>query len=113
MASINIQRNPRYALFLILFVFLVFLYLHAPDFQPPPPVFSLKGLPGDEDVKARVAYAEEGYQRMVKNREKLIKKYGPTPDKVAMYVLFPTPCYSIGEELHTFVLFSLTSGLSF
>jgi len=96
MATINLQRNPRYALLLVIFCFLIFLYFHAQDFQSPPSKFSLAGFPGDPNLKARVDFAEQKYQKVLESRRKLIKKHGPTPEKVVMFPpdLDPWPAYT-------------------
>lgn len=77
-----LQRHPRYSLlsgFLLLATFLLLASQHA----PPPPAFTINA-GGQESLDERLDRAESIYQRVLRDRQGLIERFGPTPDKVMM-----------------------------
>lgn len=77
-----LQRHPRYSLlsgFLLLATFLLLASQHA----PPPPAFIINA-GGQESLDERLDRAESIYQRVLRDRQGLIERFGPTPDKVMM-----------------------------
>lgn len=77
-----LQRHPRYSLlsgFLLLATFLLLASQHA----PPPPALTINA-GGQESLDERLDRAESIYQRVLRDRQGLIERFGPTPDKVMM-----------------------------
>lgn len=76
-----LQRHPRYSLlsgFLLLSTFLLLASQHVP---PPPPLIVNYGM---DNLEERLDRAEVIYQRTLRDRQGLIQRFGPTPDKVMM-----------------------------
>jgi hypothetical protein len=93
------RRHPRFSLLLASFIFTALLLLlpHSPlaALQPPSasstsPTPSQKSSPVvyHNGVAARVRRAERAYQKMLRGRDALIAKVGPTPRDVALFVLW-------------------------
>lgn len=78
------QRHPRYALFSAVSLLATFLLLASQHAPPPPPSFVIDSFTPSEELQHRLEYAEEVYQKMLRQREGLIQKFGPTADKVHM-----------------------------
>jgi hypothetical protein len=76
------QRHPRYSL-TILITLLTTFYLLSPYQQPPPPRLSYRP-PVDNGLPARLERAERKYEKMVSDRQAMIKKFGPTQYDVVM-----------------------------
>ena len=93
------RRHPRFSLLLASFIFTALLLLlphgplaalqspsasstsPTPSSQKSPPVAYHQG------VATRVRRAERAYQKMLRGRDALIAKVGPTPRDVALFVL--------------------------
>ncbi|TDL19847.1 hypothetical protein BD410DRAFT_791734 [Rickenella mellea] len=92
------QRHPRYSLFtgfVLLATFLLLASQHA-----PPPGFSGAGGPvADPFLKNRLATSERIYQKLLTDRKGLIKKFGPTPDKISLFPpdVEPWPPYTVWD----------------
>lgn len=82
------QRHPRYSI-TVFVIILVTLFLlgpyHTPGGLEGPYVY---GTMGDHDLPARVARAVRIYDKVLRDRAGLIRKFGPTPNDVAMYVAY-------------------------
>ncbi|KAL5507088.1 hypothetical protein ACEPAH_6544 [Sanghuangporus vaninii] len=77
------QRHPRYALFsgvALLVTFLLLASQHA-----PPSAIVIDTFSPSEELQRRLEYSESAYQKMLRAREGLIQKFGPTRDKVLMF----------------------------
>ena len=88
------RRHPRFSLLLasLIFIALLFLLPHSPliALQPSPASSeALKKAPPVvyHGVSARVRRAERAYQKMLRGRDALIGKVGPTPRDVALSVI--------------------------
>lgn len=81
------HRHPRYALGAFLVLVTIFYFLNPFDssqtllVQPPPSINY-----GDHDLPARLERSERIYTKVLNARQGLIRKFGPTPIDVAMYV---------------------------
>lgn len=73
------QRHPRCAL-LSAFLLLATFLLLASHQTPMTYIYSADGA---DWVKDRIAVSERIYQKTLMDREGLIRKFGPTPDKVS------------------------------
>jgi len=91
------QRHPRYALFTGFLLLATFLLL-ASQHTPPPPRFYAES-PSDSGLEGRLMVADRIYQKTLRDRQGLIKKFGPTPDKVMMFPpdLDPWPPYTVWD----------------
>lgn len=85
MASI-LQRHPRYSL--LSFVLLLVTFLLLASQRAPPSIghyYDEFDYTDDQDALAvRLAQSERIYQRVLTLRAGLVKKFGPTPEQVAM-----------------------------
>ncbi|KAJ7935562.1 methyltransferase domain-containing protein [Mycena leptocephala] len=95
------SRNPRYVVF-ILVAIATTLYLMGP-FQdspvgPPPPVTRITQLE-DHDLPNRLARSDRIYNKLLLDRKELIKKFGPTPNDVALFPpnKDPWPAYTVWD----------------
>ena len=92
------QRHPRYALFISGLIFIAFFLLSSNSDYSLHPTSRTSGLPPDPSLPGRVARAEEIYKDMLDQRQELIRKFGPTPAQVVMYVVFSISfCHSPGR----------------
>jgi hypothetical protein len=73
------QRNPRYIVFILIAVATT-LYLITPFQDPPPKQAFLE----DRDLPNRIARSDRIYNKLLLDRKELIKKFGPTPNDVAL-----------------------------
>ncbi|KAJ7179936.1 methyltransferase domain-containing protein [Mycena crocata] len=91
------QRNPRYVV-LILMAIAATLYLIGP-FQEPAPNPRLRGFTPDQDLPQRVARSDRIYNKLLLDRKELIKKFGPTPNDVALFPpnKDPWPAYTVWD----------------
>ncbi|KDQ49958.1 hypothetical protein JAAARDRAFT_42446 [Jaapia argillacea MUCL 33604] len=102
MASLVLSRHPRYAL-LIFLVLMGTLYMLASDKIPEYEGYgvneSKKPLGYDPDLGVRVQRAERVYQKMLKNREALVDKFGPNPNDVVNFPpdREPWPAYTVWD----------------
>ena len=80
------QRHPRYTLSVLVIIITTICFLSPYQTEPtalaPPPV----SFTPDSDLSARLELSETIYQKIVQARQGLIRKFGPTPGEVAMYV---------------------------
>ena len=88
------RRHPRFSLLLASLIFIALLFL-----LPHSPLVALQPSPGSSEalkkappvvyhgVSARVRRAERAYQKMLRGRDALIGKVGPTPRDVALSVI--------------------------
>jgi hypothetical protein len=89
------RRHPRFSLLLASFIFTALLLL-----LPHSPLAALQPSAGSSEssrpvnapviyqgVAARVRRAERAYQKMLRGRDSLIAKVGPTPRDIALSVL--------------------------
>lgn len=83
---LTLQRHPRYVLLLAFLLVGSFLYLNAP-YASLEYTAQTAGFPGDPTLPSRVERAEKTYQKVLEKRQALIKKHGPSPSQVMMYVL--------------------------
>lgn len=81
------SRHPRYALFTGFLLLVTFLLL-ASQHTPPPFAPHEFAITQGNYLQDRLAASEHTYQRMLKDRQGLIEKFGPTRDKIMMYVAF-------------------------
>lgn len=89
------RRHPRFSLLLAIFIVTALLFL-----LPHSPFVALQSYPGTSEslkkaptvvyrgVAARVRRAERAYQKMLRGRDALIGKVGPTPRDVALFVFW-------------------------
>ncbi|KII83775.1 hypothetical protein PLICRDRAFT_46956 [Plicaturopsis crispa FD-325 SS-3] len=93
------QRHPRYSI-TVFVIILVTLFLlgpyHTPGGLEGPYVY---GTMGDHDLPARVARAVRIYDKVLRDRAGLIRKFGPTPNDVAMFPpdRDPWPAYTVWD----------------
>lgn len=80
------QRHPRYVLFLAGLLAVTFFLLSSSHSEHQLRSPHALGLPPDPSLPARVTQAEEIYKGVLEQRESLIKKFGPSPAQVVMYV---------------------------
>lgn len=78
------QRHPRYA-FLALLVFACTLYLFYPIQQRSvfKPIYIFK----ENTLANRLARSDHIYEKALSSRQDMIKKFGPSPKEIALYVL--------------------------
>ena len=81
----SLQRHPKYVVLLAVLAVGSFLYLNAP-YPTHDYTANLVGFPGDPSLPSRVERAEKSYSKVVEKRQELIKKHGPSPSQVVMYV---------------------------
>ncbi|KAJ6591179.1 methyltransferase domain-containing protein [Mycena vulgaris] len=93
------QRHPRYSLFIFVVLACTF-YLLGP-YQASPPTFSssMRGLPRGNNLSSRLARSERIYNKLLVDRQGLIKKFGPTPKDVALFPpnVSPWPAYTVWD----------------
>lgn len=78
-----VQRHPRYAI-LVAVAILTTIYLLMPyQTVSVPSKIVTKGA----DLEGRIEQSKEIYDRLLQNRKGLIKKFGPNPADIALYVL--------------------------
>ena len=87
MSRIVWQRHPRYALSVLVILVTTFYFLNPyetsqPLLAPPPSVASHN----EHDLPTRMERAETIYNKVLRDRQGLIRKFGPTPSDVAMCV---------------------------
>ena len=85
-------RHPRYTIAIIILLFISILVFVNSDasshgYLPRPYPLSIRGRPPPGFVEDQVKTSEAHYQEILKERQKLIAKYGPTPSQVDS---FPT-----------------------
>ncbi|KAJ7115781.1 methyltransferase domain-containing protein [Mycena epipterygia] len=93
------QRHPRYSIFIFVVLASTF-YLLGPYQSSPHPTFNsaLRGLTG-HDLPSRLARSERIYNKLLVERQGLIKKFGPTPKDIALFPpdVNPWPAYTVWD----------------
>ncbi|KAF8815245.1 hypothetical protein BYT27DRAFT_7195546 [Phlegmacium glaucopus] len=84
-------RHPRYSLLLLVTLITTFYLL----FVPRVPQFLLQ----DKDLESRVRRSHTIYDKVLKQREGLIKKFGPHPKDIALFPVDkePWPPYTVWD----------------
>jgi hypothetical protein len=77
------QRHPRYFI-LVALVLTATIFLLNP--YHPHSTDSYAAYIRDSTLPARIERAERVYQKVIVDRKELIRKYGPTPRDIVMYV---------------------------
>jgi hypothetical protein len=78
-------RHPRYSLIILVTLITTFYLLFVPHEQPTPSF-----LVQDNSLETRVQRSHTIYDKLLVQREGLLKKWGPNPKDIALYVvLFP------------------------
>ncbi|KAJ6593776.1 methyltransferase domain-containing protein [Mycena capillaripes] len=92
------QRHPRYSLFIFV-VLASTLYLLGPYQTSLPPLNSSNRAWIAHDLPSRLARSEHIYQKLLKDRQGLIKKFGPTPKNVVLFPpnVAPWPAYTVWD----------------
>jgi hypothetical protein len=83
------QRHPRYALSILLILATTFYFLWLDPTSSPslhPPLSSANH--NDHDLPARMERAERIYNKILHDRQSLIRKFGPKPTDVVMCDFF-------------------------
>lgn len=81
-------RNSRYIIVIVTFLVLTFFYFHQHDLPSPEtfsPPLSGTGRPSHSDLPGRIANSERKYQKVLEQRQGLIRKHGPSPSQVVMF----------------------------
>ena len=78
-------RHPRYSLIILVTLITTCYLLFVPHEQPTPSF-----LVQDDSLETRVQRSHTIYDKLLIQREGLLKKWGPNPKDIALYVvLFP------------------------
>ncbi|KAL6308922.1 methyltransferase domain-containing protein [Sparassis latifolia] len=92
------RRHPRYAVTLLALIVTTFVFLSPHDafHSVPAPVSYVVPAP---DLPARILRSENSYQRMLDQRQDMIKKFGPSPSQVVMFPpdQEPWPAYTVWD----------------
>lgn len=88
------QRHPRYTLSVLVIIITTVCFLSP--FQTPTSALRAPSpataQAGDKDsLSARMELSETIYSKIVQARQGLIRRFGPTPRDVAMYVVIIVP----------------------
>ncbi|CAL1697515.1 unnamed protein product [Somion occarium] len=83
--ALMFQRNPRYVLLVVVICAITFLLFTHSNFGLAELPVDVSGLPNDPSLPARIARSERMYQKTLEKRQELIKKHGPTPERVVMF----------------------------
>jgi len=91
------QRNPRYVVFILVAV-ITTLYFIGSFQESGPPLPRYTHLE-DRDLPSRVARSDRIYNKLLLDRKDLIKKFGPTPNDVALFPpnKDPWPAYTVWD----------------
>lgn len=90
------QRHPRYSLFVFIVLVATFYLLNPYQAEPSfKPTFSLN----DNDLPGRLARSDRIYDKLLQDRQGLIKKFGPSPADVALFPpdKDPWPAYTVWD----------------
>ncbi|KIJ98366.1 hypothetical protein K443DRAFT_104106 [Laccaria amethystina LaAM-08-1] len=91
------QRHPRYAVLVgfVLVATFYFLIPYAPEHRPDVHFMSMS----DNDLSSRVERSTRIYDKLLTNRQGLIKKFGPTPQDIAVFPpdKAPWPPYTVWD----------------
>lgn len=79
-----LQRHPRYAIFSGFLLLSTFLLLASQRSPSPTHFYDVEVY--DDPLETRLTLAERIYQKTVKERGNLIRKFGPTPERIELYV---------------------------
>ncbi|KAL0961203.1 hypothetical protein HGRIS_006171 [Hohenbuehelia grisea] len=87
-------RSPRFTLFIVVVICGSLLVL-APPFSNRAAPFTLV----DEGLASRLARSDKIYNATLRNRKELIKKYGPSPEDIALFPpdTPPRPPYTVWD----------------
>ena len=77
-------RHPRYSLLILVSLITTFYLLFVPHEEP---VKSFKFLVQDDSLKTRVQRSHTIYDKFLVQREGLLKKWGPEPKDISVYVV--------------------------
>lgn len=80
-----VSRHPKYVLSVILILVTTFYFLSPYQTSQPlvtTPPTAMKY--GDSDLPARMERADRQYNKVLHDRQGLIRKFGPTPSDVVM-----------------------------
>ena len=75
-------RHPRYSLLILVTLITTFYLLFVPH-QPPIQPFHVQ----DNSLESRVQRSHTIYDKLLIQREGLLKKWGPNPKDIALYVV--------------------------
>jgi len=92
------QNHPRFSLFIFVTLALTF-YLLGP-YQPPPPPSAVGGRAWPaHDLPSRLTRSEHIYQKLLKDRKGLIRKWGPTAKDIQLFPpdVKPWPAYTVWD----------------
>jgi hypothetical protein len=78
-----LQRHPRYVLFSGFLLLSTFLLLASQRAAPPTQFYGVESV-YEEPLESRLNLAERIYQKTIKARKDLIRKFGPTPEKISL-----------------------------
>ncbi|TFK60244.1 hypothetical protein BDN72DRAFT_965783 [Pluteus cervinus] len=94
------QRHPRYAV-LLAFLLVSTFYILSPYNTRPVGLGSLSINMNSTELQSRLIRAEHIYDRTKQQRNQLIKKFGPTPDKITNFPpdVEPWPPYTLWDYL--------------
>lgn len=81
------QRHPRYFIFVAVVLVLTFITLGPVPLPGRGEPLVVYGTVGDHNLPERIERSERIYQKTLKDREGLIKQFGPTPDDIEMCVV--------------------------
>ncbi|KAL0952968.1 hypothetical protein HGRIS_007179 [Hohenbuehelia grisea] len=87
------NRHPRFALFIFVVICGTLFVLNSPFSDPIPLVLSDPGLAG------RLQRSNHIYDKVLRDRKELIKKFGPTPEDIDMFPpdKDPWPAYTVWD----------------
>ncbi|KAJ7777901.1 methyltransferase domain-containing protein [Mycena maculata] len=91
------QRHPRYSLFIFAVLACTF-YLLGPYRGRVPPMSSGRAMAA-YDLPSRLARSEKIYNKLLVDRQGLIKKFGPTPKEIDLFPpnVNPWPAYTVWD----------------
>jgi hypothetical protein len=79
------QRHPRYSLSVFLIIVATFYFLSQYESSHYMPTSTSPVVAhNDHDLPSRMERAERIYNKVLHDRQGLIRKFGPTPNEVAM-----------------------------
>lgn len=94
------QRHPRYSV-MVMVAILTTVYLLMP-YQPEPAANYKRIVTSGADLDGRMLQSHGIYDRLLEARKGLIKKFGPNPSDIALYVVYLYPRRSGFNEISFF-----------
>ena len=76
-------RHPRYSLVIFITLIATFYLLFVPH-ERPAQLFHVQ----DTSLETRVQRSHTIYEKFLAQRQGLLKKFGPSPNQISMYVVF-------------------------